>query len=161
MEKLSEIMSRERELLDILLFKLAEEQMVLASGHTRWLGRAAREVENVLDTVRQTELLRAVAADELAASLGLEANPSLRSLADAVDEPWRTIFHDHHAAFVATIAESDRVADVDVDAGTRHHRFEAAVHAAAPGSPLRQAALHAVGGTTTCVPQPSLVDFLR
>ena len=37
MEKLSQILWRERELLDTLLFKLEEEQMVLASGRTRWL----------------------------------------------------------------------------------------------------------------------------
>jgi hypothetical protein len=159
MEKLSEILSRERELLDTLLFKLAEEQMVLVSGRTRWLGRAAREVEHVLETVRQTELLRAVAADELAASLGLEPNPSLRDLADAVDEPWRTIFHEHHASFVATVAESERFGGIG--AGSRHQDVEAAVHTAEPGSQLRRTALHAVGGATACVPQSSLLDFLR
>ena len=60
MEKLSQILWRERELLETLLFKLEEEQMVLAGGRTRWLARAAREVENVLDTIRETEILRAV-----------------------------------------------------------------------------------------------------
>ena len=71
MEKLSQILWRERELLETLLFKLEEEQMVLAGGRTRWLTRAAREVENVLDTIRETEILRAVAAEEVAAELGL------------------------------------------------------------------------------------------
>ena len=66
MEKLSLILWRERELLDTLLFKLEIEQLVLASGRTRWLTRAAREVEPVLETLRETEILRAVAADEAA-----------------------------------------------------------------------------------------------
>ena len=48
MEKLSQILWLERELLDNLLFRLEEEQMVLASGRTRWLVKAARDVENVL-----------------------------------------------------------------------------------------------------------------
>ena len=44
MEKLSQILWRERELLDSLLFKLEMEQLVLGSGRTRWLARAAKEV---------------------------------------------------------------------------------------------------------------------
>ena len=113
MEKLSQILWRERELLDTLLFKLEEEQMVLASGRTRWLVRAAREVENVLETIRETEVLRAVAADEAAASLGVGHNPSLRALAEAVDEPWRSILLDHHDAF--TTATHDVVALADAN----------------------------------------------
>lgn len=105
MENLSLILWRERELLDTLLFKLEEEQLVLASGRDRWLARAAREVEVVLDTLRNTEVLRAVAADEVAASLGLASNPSLRALAAAVDEPWRTILGEHRDAFVQVTRE--------------------------------------------------------
>jgi len=113
MEKLSQILWRERELLDTLLFKLEEEQMVLASGRTRWLVRAAREVENVLETIRETEILRSVAADEVTASVGLGHNPSLRVLAEAVDEPWRSILLDHHEAFTAVTHEVVALADAN------------------------------------------------
>jgi hypothetical protein len=85
MEKLSQILWRERELLDTLLYKLEVEQMVLAAGQTRWLMRAAREVEQVLSTIRETEILRSVAADQFAASIGLDYNPSLRALSEAVE----------------------------------------------------------------------------
>ncbi|MGN6782664.1 MAG: flagellar protein FlgN [Marmoricola sp.] len=105
MENLSLILWRERELLDTLLFKLEEEQLVLASGRDRWLARAAREVESVLDALRETEVLRAVAADEVARSLGLASNPSLSALAAAVDEPWRTILHEHRDAFLQVTRE--------------------------------------------------------
>lgn len=104
-ENLSLILWRERELLETLLFKLEQEQLVLASGRTRWLPRAAREVEAVLDTLRETELLRAVAADDAARSLGMTANPSLRALAEASAEPWRTILLDHREAFVGFTRE--------------------------------------------------------
>jgi hypothetical protein len=122
MEKLSQILWRERELLDTLLFKLEEEQMVLASGRTRWLVRAAREVENVLETIRETEILRSVAADEVAASIGLGHNPSLRALADAVDEPWHTILLDHHEAFAATTHEVVALADANRELITTGYR---------------------------------------
>ena len=100
MEDLSLVLWRERELLETLLYKLEVEKLVLASHSTRWLAAAAREVELLLDTVRETELLRAVAADAAAASLGLASNPSLRALAEAVGDPWHTILMDHHKAFV-------------------------------------------------------------
>jgi hypothetical protein len=101
MEDLSLILWRERELLELLLFKLEEEQLVLASGRTRWLAMAAHEVENVLVSIREAELLRATAADSAAASIGLEPNPSLRALAEGVDEPWQSILLDHREAFLA------------------------------------------------------------
>lgn len=113
MEKLSQILWRERELLDTLLFKLEQEQLVLASGRNRWLMRAAREVEQVLETIRQTEILRSVAADEAAAALGLEHNPSLRALAEATDEPWRSILSDHHEAFLAVTREITALAETN------------------------------------------------
>jgi hypothetical protein len=100
MEDLSLILWRERELLDTLLYKLEMEKLVLASGSSRWLATSAREVEGILESIRETELLRAVVADEAAASIGMAANPSLRALAEAVDEPWRSILLDHRAAFV-------------------------------------------------------------
>jgi hypothetical protein len=99
-ENLSLILWRERELLETLLFKLEQEQLVLASGRNRWLPRAAREVEAVLEAIRETELLRAVAADEAARSVGMSANPSLRALADGVNEPWKSILLDHRQAFL-------------------------------------------------------------
>lgn len=122
MEKLSQILWRERELLDTLLFKLEQEQLVLASGRNRWLMRAAREVESVLETIRQTEILRSVAADQAAAELRLDHNPSLRSLAEATEEPWRTILLDHHEAFTTVTREIAALAEANRDLITAGYR---------------------------------------
>lgn len=99
MDKLSQVLWRERELLETLSYRLEVEQLVLAGGRTQWLARATEEVEVVLAALREAELARAVAADEAAASVGLDSAPSLRALAEAVDEPWRTILLDHRDAF--------------------------------------------------------------
>ncbi|HEY0397456.1 MAG TPA: flagellar protein FlgN, partial [Acidimicrobiia bacterium] len=53
LREVSAILWRERHLLELLLFKLDEEQLVLAAGRTRWLPRATREVEMVLEEIRQ------------------------------------------------------------------------------------------------------------
>lgn len=114
MEKLSLVLWRERELLEELHYRLEVEQLVLASGRSRWLAHATRDIDDLLTTIRETELLRAVAADEAAAASGMSSNPSLASLADSAGEPWTTILTEHREAFVtltndiATLADSNR-----------------------------------------------------
>ena len=68
---LSSILWREREMLELLLFKLEEEQLILASGRGRWLAHATREVEVVLDQIRRTEVVRAAEVEVIGAQLGL------------------------------------------------------------------------------------------
>ena len=113
MEDLSLILWRERELLETMLYKLEIEQLVLSSGRTRWLATAAREVEAVVEALRETELLRAVAADEAAAGVGLPSSPSLRALAEAVEEPWHSILMDHRQAFVTYTQEILEIASAN------------------------------------------------
>lgn len=122
MEKLSLILWRERELLDVLLYKLEIEQLVLASGRTSGLMRAAREVEAVLQRLRETEVLRAVAADDAALDAGLEPHSSLRALAEAVDEPWRSILLDHRDAFLDLTRSIHDLADANRDLITTGYR---------------------------------------
>ena len=114
-EDLSSILWRERDLLELLLFKLEVEQLVLTSGRTHWLAVAAREVETVLHEIRDAELVRAIAVDTVAAGLGLEPNASLRDIAQASEEPWRAIWLDHREAFttvatqISEMSQSNRV----------------------------------------------------
>ena len=48
LSEVSNILWRERQLLELLLFKLEEEQLLLVNGRTRWLSHAAKEIEDVL-----------------------------------------------------------------------------------------------------------------
>ncbi|MBI1758575.1 MAG: flagellar export chaperone FlgN [Actinobacteria bacterium] len=113
---------REREALELLLFKLEEEQLVLAGGRSRWLAHATREVEMVLDRIKQTEVLRAVQVDALAADLGLPPNPSLSALADAAGDPWTELFREHRAAFLTLTAEITAMAEANRDLLTTGQR---------------------------------------
>ena len=151
MERLSLVLWRERELMETLLFKLEQESLVLASGSTHWLMRSAREVEAVLEQLRQTAIVRAAAADVAAVAAGIDVNPSLRELAGPCEEPWQWILLEHHDAFeqlTRRIGES-----------TDHHRTLTASglhseHEALYGDaddPARRSRMI----------QPSLVEFLR
>jgi hypothetical protein len=115
LSEVSNILWRERELLELLLFKLEEEQLVLMSGRTRWLARATKEVEMVLEEIRRTELTRATEVDAAAAALGLAPNPSLTSLADACPEPWAGLFREHRTVFLALTAEISQLAEFNRD----------------------------------------------
>ncbi len=77
----SNILWRERQLLELLVFKLEEEQLVLAAGRARWLAHATREVENVLGEIKRIELERAVQVADAGRELGLSGSPTLRELA--------------------------------------------------------------------------------
>lgn len=122
MEKLTWVLWRERELLEGLLYRLETEALVMSSGRTRWLPAAARDVEEAARQVREIELLRAVAADEAAAGVGLGPNPSLRALVAVADEPWATILEEHREAFALLSDDIVRAADVSrslISAGLR------------------------------------------
>ncbi|MCL2454496.1 MAG: flagellar protein FlgN [Micrococcales bacterium] len=102
---LSEVLWRERHLLELLVFKLEEEQLIITSGRTRWLSHATREVENVLDEIRAADLGRAIEADEAAVMLGLEPGCSLNTLASAAPAPWDELLRAHRDAFCSLTAE--------------------------------------------------------
>jgi hypothetical protein len=106
----SNILWRERRLLELLVFKLEEEQLVLAAGRTRWLSHVTREVETVLDEIKKVELERAVEVEAAARDLGLSSAPSLRELAELTAEPWSHIFEEHRRALLETAREIDSVA---------------------------------------------------
>jgi hypothetical protein len=101
----STILWRERQLLELLLFKLEEEQLLLAAGRARWLARAASEVEAVLEEIKMAELARSMEVDALAVELGLGSDASLGELIEAAPTPWDGILADHRNAFMAMTQE--------------------------------------------------------
>lgn len=120
--EVSSILWREREMLELLLFKLEEEQLVLASGRSRWLTRTTREVDLVLEQIRRTELLRAAEVDAVAGELGIGTNPSLNALCQATGEPWKGILTSHRQAFMTLTAEISALAATNRDLLTTGQR---------------------------------------
>ena len=123
--EVSSILWRERELLELLQFKLEEEQLLLAAGRSRWLGHATREVEMVLEEIRRAELGRAIEVEAVAVSLGLGSSASLRELAECAPPPWDDILREHRNAFLAATAEIGALAEANrelITAGFRAAR---------------------------------------
>ena len=134
LSEISNVLWRERRLLDLLLFKLEEEQLVLASGRTRWLSRAAREVETILDEIKRVELERAMAVQGSAGELGMSDTPTLRELAAIAPTPWGGIFAEHRRSLLLLTREVDSITKANRDMlradafdaiGTMPHRLPA------------------------------------
>jgi hypothetical protein len=120
--ELSSVLWRTRELMELLLFKLEEEQVLLAAGRSRWLAHATREVELVLDQIRQAEVIRAAHSQAVAIELNLPVDASLAQLADAAPMPWFELLHQHRKAFLTLTAEIGGMAELNRDLLTAGQR---------------------------------------
>jgi hypothetical protein len=115
LSEVSNILWRQRQLLELLLFKLEEEQLVLKSGSTRWLAHATREVETVLAEIKRVELDRAVEIQAAAEELGFTDAPTLKQLTELGVGPWGRIFEEHRKAILELAQEIDSMAQSNRD----------------------------------------------
>jgi hypothetical protein len=111
--EVSDILWRERELLDLLLFKLDSERLLVRAGSIRWLARSTHEVDLVLEQLQLAEVTRALEVDELAAQLGLQPGATLSDLAAVAPTPWAELFDAHRAAFRTLINEVTDLAEAN------------------------------------------------
>jgi hypothetical protein len=167
MERVASILEREREHLEVLLFKLVETRLILRANELRFLGRATGEVDDARTRCREIDLVRA------ATVATHNGSTSLRHLAAAAPEPWPGILRDHHDALVTLVSEIEL---------TAHHNAELAqlgleamqltpVAAGDVGQSrsdadelvrlARGAALTSVLGTAARLRMPDLLAFLR
>lgn len=115
MHELSALLWRERELLEILLFKLEEEQLLLSAGKTRWLKRATKETEHITGLISDLGLARSVEVAAVASEWGAEEDASLRDLiAKSPDGVWGDILESHLKGFVHLVAQIQVVRDDNV-----------------------------------------------
>ena len=115
LSEVSNVLWCERRLLELLVFKLDEEQFVLESGRTRWLAHADREVQTVLDEIKRVELECAMAVAGSARELGMSGAPSLRELAAVAPPPWNGIFDQHQQALSLLAREVEAATELNRD----------------------------------------------
>jgi hypothetical protein len=114
---LSSTLWRLREVLDQLLFKVFETQLVMRSGQPKWLAKASRELDSALQEVRHVEVLRAVETVSIADQLGLPPDVSLRAVAEGAPSPWDEIFREHREA-LRKLSEEIQSTTAEVRKGT-------------------------------------------
>lgn len=140
-DNLSSLLWRERELLDLLIFKLETEQLLLTAGKTKWLLHATREVESVVLRLRETGLARAVAASAVALEWGVSDELPLGSLAAAAPAsgPWGDLLRSHLEAMTGQTGQIKQL------------RYENEQH-------LRAAARSAQETVSTLMPDAGIYD---
>lgn len=107
---LAQTLSSERELLELLLFKLVEARLILASDQPRFVPQAMIEVESVIERIRYSESRRGDAVSGLAAAMSLPSDAiTLRYLASEAPEPYRTMFEQHRDHFHRLTTEIEQV----------------------------------------------------
>ena len=109
LDALSRQLWKQRETLEVLLFKLEEERLITTTGSSRWLPRATRELEAVIAQAQTMELERSMESEAVAVDLGLEPEASLAEIAEAAEEPWATLLTQHGEALIAMTTE---IADI-------------------------------------------------
>ncbi|MCK2026553.1 flagellar protein FlgN [Microbacterium sp. SSW1-47] len=103
---------RERELLEMLLFKLDEQQLLLAAGRSHWIQFAAREIDQVLDRLRSAGLARAVEVAGVAQEWGASDEATITELIEHAPEgAWADVLTDHLRALVRLTAEVEQMRD--------------------------------------------------
>ncbi len=110
--ELSALLWRERELLELLVFKLEVEQLLLTTGNARWLQHATREVEQVMEHLRSAGLARSVEVTAVAKEWGTSEDATLRDLvAAAPPGAWSDTFRAHHQAMQELAGQIGRLRD--------------------------------------------------
>lgn len=96
MEALVSLLTRERLLVELLVFKLVTLRQLLLTGETRFLPWASEEVDRATAAVRDVELERAILVTALSDERALP-EPSLTELVADAPDPWRGLLEEAHA----------------------------------------------------------------
>lgn len=155
---LSQTLWRQRALVELLLYRLEVQQLVLSAGKSQWIDLSARDVEGAINEVRAEELVRATCVAAVAPLLRVPETASLTELARAAGEPWDQILRDHQAAFLSLIGQVEAVSrdNRDLLAHGLHdtHDFLSRV-ASVPSTDG-----YSIEGTTTrSLAKPTLIDW--
>lgn len=110
-ENLSSLLWLERDLLDLLTFKLEVEQLLLTTGKSKWLQNASLEVERVVTKLREAGLARVVATSAIAIEWGVAEDATLSQLAAAAPAPWGELLLAHLEAMTAHTTQIKNLRD--------------------------------------------------
>ncbi len=99
--ELSASLWRERNLFEILEYKLEVEHLLLTAGNSKWIGRVTDEIDEVVGALRKLNLIRDLEIERLAEEWDISGRASLREIVQAApDAVWGDIFAAHLGALL-------------------------------------------------------------
>lgn len=108
LDELSRVLWRQRELIELLDYRLEVQRLVLMGGRPDHLQRALGDVETAMDEIRRLERNRDLVVRECAGRIGLAPDATLSMLKDSVAEPWSSRLAEHQNALLALVAATER-----------------------------------------------------
>lgn len=115
MSNLSSGLWRMQELLELLTYKLEVQHVLIESGRSRWMSRSTREIELVLQEMREAELMRAVDAGPVCDVLGLPQDTPLSEIAQAAPPPWDQVLAEHRSSLTRATTELSTLSRANSD----------------------------------------------
>lgn len=104
--ELSAQLWKERALIELLLFKLDELELIVADNRSRWVPRATKEIEQVLDRMSTAGLARAIDVSGVAEEWGCSPEAGLRELVAAAPAGvWGDLLDSHLQALLDLAGE--------------------------------------------------------
>lgn len=95
--------------MELLLFKLQQEHLMLAAGQDRWLQHATAEVNLVMEQLHQVSGTRTAMASGLALECGLDADATLAQLAAAAPTEWTAMLADQRLQLRDLLTQVEQV----------------------------------------------------
>ncbi len=132
--ELSRLLWKQRELIDVLKYRLEVQELVLAAGRDHRLQAALDEVEVAMDEIRRSERSRDGVVRQCAALLGLSDKASLGDIRQRVDASWADVLGEHQSALLVLVADTERLAGANRERSLRGANEARAVLDAVTGS---------------------------
>ena len=102
---LSESLWRIRDVLEALAYRIEVQRALVETGRSTWLARSTRDVDDLIATMREAELSRAIDLLPLTEILGLPPEASLRDVAAVAPAPWDHVLAEHRHALAELTTE--------------------------------------------------------
>lgn len=154
--QLSRVLWQQRDLIEVLEYRLEVQQLLMISGKSERLGIAVGEVEAALDSIRSVEEKRLRVVEEAAAALGLPRDATLTQIRAAAPEPWDFVLGDHHSAFLKLVASTEELSARSRELAQKGLGETRSAFSQLSGAPTETYGRH--GDRTSLALPPTLVD---
>jgi hypothetical protein len=104
-----------------VLFKAEALHSVLVGQRVKWLTEARKELEEAWDDALASEPYFVARLREVATTLGLPQEATLREIADACEEPWGFIFSQNRDEIFETAKQIEQISDLNKSMLARGH----------------------------------------
>jgi len=154
--QLSRVLWQQRDLIEVLEYRLEVQQLLMVAGRADRLPIAVGEVEAALEAIRAVEETRLRVVTEAAAVLGLPRSATLTQIRAVAPEPWDYVLGDHHTAFVRLVASTEELSARSRELAQKGLGETRAAFSQLGGTPTKTYGRH--GDHTSLALPPTLVD---